>query len=66
MFAKSHSGNTPKKETIERLLHRGNGATIADMIKVTDWQSHSIRATLSRLRKMESEIHRTSTGSGVS
>ena len=40
-----------KQALIIRLLKRKNGATIEDMIKATGWQTHSVRAALTGLRK---------------
>ncbi len=41
-----------KKETVLALLRRSQGATLAEMMKATGWQSHSVRGFLSgTLRK---------------
>ncbi len=40
-----------KLETISKQLHRPAGVNIAQLQKVTGWQSHSIRAALTGLRK---------------
>src|SRR5262249_30652781 len=37
----------PKKEIVLELLHRKDGATIADIAKATQWQNHSIRGFIS-------------------
>lgn len=35
---------TPSKlDTLEKLLRRKNGASIAEMVKATGWQHHSVR-----------------------
>ena len=40
-----------KLEIIKKQLQRKSGASMAQLIKVTGWQAHSIRADLSRMRK---------------
>jgi hypothetical protein len=48
---KDHDKGT-KKETVLTLLRRPQGATLAEMMKATGWQSHSVRGFLSEaLRK---------------
>lgn len=37
---------TTKLDRLASLLSRRNGATIADLIAVTGWQSHSVRGAL--------------------
>ena len=46
---KSRSPST--QSTIEKLLKRKSGANLAQLMTATGWQSHSLRAALSRLRK---------------
>ena len=41
----------PKSVTVTRMLARGNGATIAEIIKLTGWKEHSCRAFLTGVRK---------------
>ena len=41
----------PKSVTVTRMLARGNGATIAEIIKATGWKEHSCRAFLTGVRK---------------
>jgi hypothetical protein len=53
-----------KVEAVLSLLRRHEGASIADINAVTDWQAHSIRAFLSGLRKKGMEIARTKDESG--
>ena len=66
MAATSEPHTPSKKQTIERLLKRRNGTTLADMIKATGWQPHSVRAAMSRIRKTGTVIERTATKSGTS
>ena len=40
-----------KTATVQRLLKRKSGATLASLQKATGWQPHSVRAALSTLRK---------------
>lgn len=40
-----------KSATINRLLSRTKGATVAELVTATDWQPHSVRAYFSGLRK---------------
>jgi hypothetical protein len=40
-----------KSATVEKLLSRARGATLAELIAVTSWQPHSVRAFLTGLRK---------------
>jgi hypothetical protein len=40
-----------KLETLEKLLLRKNGATIAEMMKATGWQQHSVRGALAGAMK---------------
>ena len=37
-----------KKAHIIRLLERPNGATVAEIMRVTDWQPHTVRGFISR------------------
>ncbi len=40
-----------KKERLNTLLSRTEGATMTEMMQVTGWQKHSIRGFLSSLKK---------------
>ncbi len=40
-----------KKDKIFALMQRPEGATIKEMVKVSDWQSHTVRGFLSMLKK---------------
>lgn len=41
----------PKSVIVTKLLRRGKGATLAELLDATAWQPHSVRAFLSGLRK---------------
>ena len=45
-----------KKARLEGLLGRPRGATIGQLQKALDWQPHTIRAAISRLRKDGTDI----------
>ncbi len=47
-----------KLATILELLQRAKGAPLIDLEKATGWQSHSVRAALTGLRKREVVIQR--------
>ena len=49
-----------KLDTILKLLRRPAGSTLGHMMKATDWQPHTVRAALSRLRQRGYEIERQS------
>jgi len=53
-----------KLETISKQLHRPAGVNIAQLRKVTGWQSHSIRAALTGLRKKGHAIERSKSAKG--
>lgn len=40
-----------KSTTVIKLLSRGNGATVAEIMKSTGWKEHSCRAFLTGVRK---------------
>ena len=40
----------PKTEMLRKLLSRRNGATVVQIQKRLDWQAHTVRAAISRLR----------------
>mgnify|MGYP001820028828 FL=1 len=50
------SANKSKKARLVGLLGRRRGATIRQLQKALDWQRHTIRAAISRLRKDGAEI----------
>lgn len=40
-----------KSASVTKLLSRGNGATVAEIMKSTGWKEHSCRAFLTGVRK---------------
>ncbi len=62
-----HNGSTSsiairpgtKQAQLLALLTRANGAAMSEMTKATGWQSHSVRAALTGLRKRGHEIERS-------
>ena len=53
-----NSHREAKSDTIRRLLTQKSGADIAQLQDATGWQSHSVRAAISRLRKVGYTIDR--------
>jgi len=45
------SKKQPKGATVTRMLSRGIGATITEIVKATGWKEHSCRAFLTGVRK---------------
>jgi len=54
-----------KKGSILALLQRPKGAAIGELIDVTGWQVHSVRAALTGLRKEGKELVRDKDEAGV-
>ena len=54
-----------KKGTILALLQRSHGAAIGDLTAATGWQTHSVRAALSGLRKQGRELYRDKDDAGI-
>jgi hypothetical protein len=40
-----------KSASVTKMLSRGNGATVAEIVKSTGWKEHSCRAFLTGVRK---------------
>lgn len=57
------SGPT-KSAVVQKLLSRNKGATLAEIMAVTHWQSHSTRAFLTGLRKKGVELLKEARASG--
>lgn len=49
-----------KMSKVVTLLKGRSGVTVAQITKVTDWQAHSVRAALTRLRQQGIDIERES------
>ena len=47
-----------KIERLTTLLKAGTGASLADMVEATGWQSHTVRAAMTGLRKRGHAIER--------
>ncbi|WP_164516695.1 DUF3489 domain-containing protein [Minwuia thermotolerans] len=56
---------TRQSQLLELLL-REEGADIDEMVQLTGWQPHSVRAVLTGFRKRGVEVTRTKEGNGVS
>ena len=54
-----------KKASILALLQRPQGAAIGDLTAATGWQTHSVRAALTGLRKEGKELARVKNEGGV-
>ena len=67
MASKSTKGSkTTKAQTVEKMLRRPSGATLAQLQKATGWQPHSVRAAMSGLRKRGVAVTRTREGTAPS
>lgn len=47
-----------KAERLLTLLRTGTGASLEDMIEATGWQTHSVRAAMTGLRKRGFDVQR--------
>ena len=54
-----------KIDAVLKLLRRDDGASIAELQKVTGWQPHSVRAALTGLRKQKFEVVRSNDEAGT-
>jgi transposase-like protein len=60
---------TPRKTKaalVREMLERPRGASIEEVCKATGWQSHTVRAALSGLRKAGLNIDRAKSDAGTS
>jgi len=55
---------TSKTATIQKLLRRPKGASLAQLQAATQWQTHSLRAALTRLRKAGLAVERLPVAKG--
>jgi hypothetical protein len=46
-----HSEKQSKTASVTKMLSRGTGATVAEIVKSTGWKEHSCRAFLTGVRK---------------
>lgn len=53
-----------KAAKVQQLLSRAKGASIDELCEATSWQSHSVRAFLTSLRKKNFVINREARGEG--
>jgi Protein of unknown function (DUF3489) len=60
------SKKVPKSALVQKLLFRTRGATLAEMEEATGWQSHSVRAFLTGIRKKGLVLVREARKDGVS
>lgn len=61
MSNKTADGKTlSKKDRVLGMLRRKNGASIAEMMKATDWQEHTVRAFLSATVRKKLDLPLTS------
>lgn len=61
-MSNAKSKTQTKRATVIALLNRGKGASISEICKATKWQSHSVRAFLTGLRKKDIVITREQRG----
>jgi DNA-binding MarR family transcriptional regulator len=59
-----NSATTGKILQVIALLKRSEGATLAEIIAVTGWQHHSVRAAMTGLRKKGHSIQRSKRDGG--
>lgn len=64
MTAKTNPHPT-KSETILKLISRPAGASLGVLEKATGWQPHSVRASLTGLRKLGHAVERGKDAKGV-
>ncbi|MEJ2000541.1 MAG: DUF3489 domain-containing protein [Maritimibacter sp.] len=62
--AKGTGSKSTRATQLRKLLARKNGATIAQLQKVFNWQPHTARAAISSLRKAGAVIERTDSPKG--
>ena len=65
---KTRAGKPARRTKIHKCLarlQRSNGASIAELRKLTGWQAHSVRAALSGLRRKGHEVQRGKNAKGI-
>ena len=58
----SNTKSTAKISILTQHLKRAKGATLAEQVKATGWQQHSVSAALTGLRKKGFTIERSKRG----
>ncbi|WP_416898596.1 MAG: DUF3489 domain-containing protein [Minwuia sp.] len=66
MSSRRCSGQGTRQAQLFDLLQRDDGADIDEMVQLTGWQPHSVRAVLTGFRKRGIEVTRTKKVNGVS